>query len=83
MKKVDPKIEEAIKAAVRDESQSEALSKQLVAWFEALAVGNEDTADDQSAWRRLDLLYDETAVSGGGEENSSDHAPDSGDGQVR
>ena len=83
MKKVDTKIEEAIETAVRDESQSEALSRLLVAWFEALASGNEDIAEDQSAWRRLELLYGETSVSGGGGENSLDHGSENGDGQVR
>ena len=83
MKKIDSKIKEAIEAAVRGEAQSEALSRQLVAWFEALAVGNEEANDDQSEQRRLDSLYRETSVVGGGKENSSDHTPESSAGERR
>ena len=57
---MDPKIEEAIKEAVEENGQSEALARRLVAWFDAIASGNEDINDRQSANRHLELLYGAT-----------------------
>ena len=61
---VDPKIKEAIKEAVEENGQSKALAHRLVAWFDAIASGNEDTNDTQSANRHLELLYEETKTDG-------------------
>ena len=61
---MDPKIEEAIEEAVREEGQSKALARKLAAWFDAVASGNEDLNDRQSANRHLELVYEETQVSG-------------------
>ena len=49
---VDPKIKEAIGG----------LSRMLISWFEAIAVGNEEVDDKQSSDRHLELLYGEVQV---------------------
>jgi len=56
---IDPKIQEAIEAAVAEAGQPEGLARKLVRWFEAIATGNEDINDTQSANRHLELLYEE------------------------
>ena len=56
---VDPKIKEAIERAVTESGQPSGLARKLNSWFEAIATGNEDIADRQSAGRHLELLYDE------------------------
>ena len=57
---MDNKIAEAIRLAVNESGQRKELARKLEQWFEALASGNEQINDpDQSANRRLDLLYDE------------------------
>lgn len=57
---MDPKIKEAIKTAVSEAGQPEGLARKLARWFEAIASGNEDINDTQSANRHLELLYEET-----------------------
>lgn len=57
---VDPKIKAAIVTAVREEGQSPALATKLVAWFDAVASGNERLDDASETKRHLSLLYDET-----------------------
>ena len=59
---VDPKIIEAIEEAVKEKWQSKALARRLVAWFEAIASGNEDIYDKESANRHLELLYEATKI---------------------
>ena len=61
---VDPKIVDAIREAAQEKKQSLALAERLVAWFDAVASGNEDINDRQSATRRLELLYGETRITG-------------------
>ena len=56
---VDPKVKEAIEVAVRNARQPPSLAKKLSRWFEAIATGNEDINNTQSADRHLDLLYEE------------------------
>ena len=56
---MDPKIVTSIEEAVREEGQSEALARRLVAWFGAIASGNEDINDKQASNRHLELLYNE------------------------
>ena len=56
---VDPKIREAIENTVTEEGQPDGLARKLVRWFEAIATGNEDIQDKQSANRHLELLYSE------------------------
>lgn len=60
---LDPKIREAIEAAVSEAGQPEGLARKLTRWFEAIATGNEDINDTQSANRHLELLYEETQPS--------------------
>ena len=66
----DPKIQEAIELAVDEAGQTQALSRKLVRWFEAIASGNEGINDRQSAYRHLELLYDETQIETGNEDLS-------------
>lgn len=60
---LDPKIREAIEAAVSEAGQSEGLARKIARWFEAIASGNEDINDQQSAHRHLELLYEEVEPS--------------------
>ena len=59
---IDPKIEEAIEAAVQELRQSQSLARKLIAWMNSVTSGNEDLNDIQSMYRHLDLLYDETII---------------------
>ena len=54
---IDPKIKEAIKAAVTELGQPEGLARKLESWFEAVATGNEDIANSQLTEKRLEMLY--------------------------
>ena len=56
---MDPRIRDAIEAAVEEGGQDASLSRKLVAWFEALSSGNERIDD---AGRHLKLLYDSTTL---------------------
>lgn len=69
---VDPKIKEAIETAVTESGQSDGLARKLDSWFEAIATGNEDIADRQSAYRHLELLYEEVQSGTGAAGNELD-----------
>ena len=73
---VDPKIKASIEEAVREESQSEALARRLVAWFEAIASGNEDINDKQASNRHLELLYNEAELPVSNKGSDTDILPD-------
>lgn len=60
---VDPKVKEAIEIAVNEAGQPEGLARKLTRWFDAIASGNEDISDTQSANRHLELLYEEAQPS--------------------
>lgn len=60
---VDPKIEEVIRHVVMRNEQSEGLSRRIIAWFNAVASGNEDINDLQSANRHLEEIYKEVILS--------------------
>ncbi len=60
---VDPKVKEAIETAVSEAGQPDGLARKLTRWFEAIASGNEDMSDTQSANRHLELLYEEAQPS--------------------
>lgn len=64
---LDPRIKDAITEAARDLNQKKELTDKLIAWFEALADGNESLDDRDSVYRRLELLYDSTIVGADGE----------------
>lgn len=57
---MDERIREAITEAVKDYGQNEQLAERLIAWFEAAANGNERIQDQDSSFRRLDLLTEST-----------------------
>ena len=59
---VDTKIKEAIETSVSDSEQPKGLSRMLIRWFEAIAVGNEEIDDKQATDRHLELLYGEIQV---------------------
>ena len=54
---MDDKIESAIREAVREADQSDELARKFLAWFAAVAAGNADVHDRDSADRHLELLY--------------------------
>jgi hypothetical protein len=60
---MDKKIQDAIREAVTEAGQESGLARKLESWFEAIASGSEDISDKQSAYRHLELLYDDTHVS--------------------
>lgn len=60
----DAKIQKAIKEAVTDFGQNEGLADKLIAWFEAVANGNENLANKDSVSRRLELLYENCSIDG-------------------
>ena len=60
----DLKIHEAIREAVADSGQNEGLADKLIAWFEAVASGNESLSNKDSVSRRLDLLYENCLIDG-------------------
>jgi hypothetical protein len=64
---LDPRIKDAITEAARDLNQKKELTDKLIAWFEALADGNDSLDDRDSVYRRLGLLYDSTIVGADGE----------------
>ncbi len=74
---MDPKITDAIQQSVRDEGQSDALARRLIAWFKAVASGNEDINDRQSANRHLELLYGEVQLPGGHVDDIDDNVEES------
>lgn len=59
---IDARITQAIEEAVEDAGQPEALARRLIAWFEAIASGNEDINDTSATGRHLDVLYQGTVV---------------------
>jgi len=56
----DPKIREAIEVAVAEEGQPRSLAPLIIAWFDAVASGNEHLGTDEDH-HHLDLLYAKTA----------------------
>lgn len=60
---MDPKVKEAIEAAVAQAGQETTLAPKLIRWFEAVASGSEQIGDRQAANRHLELLYEETQLS--------------------
>ena len=65
---VDKRIAKAIEEAVAEAGQPEPVAKRLIAWFDALASGNEDIHDDD-AGRRLESLFESAHVEEIGEES--------------
>ena len=81
---MDPKIAEAIQQVAQDAGQSESLARRLIAWFSAVASGNEDINDRQSANRHLELLYEEVHLHDdhvGADDDASFHSTVHGEGE--
>jgi hypothetical protein len=66
---LDRKIEQAIVAAVGEARQSPDLARKLIAWFGAVASGNEEVHDAQSAQSHLDVIYEEVMVTESSQES--------------
>ena len=58
--------------------QSDRLALKISRWFEAVASGNENINDRQSAYRHLELLYDEVRLSFRDEELNDFHGRNDG-----
>lgn len=54
----DEHVDRAVRLACEATGQREVLAKEILAWLEAVRVGNESLDDDDSVSRRLELLYD-------------------------
>ena len=78
---VDPKVTEAITAAVEERGQSPALARRLLAWLQAVTSGNEDLADVSATERRLELIYADVGDEDGAEEQDDDPGADVDDGE--
>lgn len=61
---VDVRIMEAIREAVEEAEQPEALARRLIAWFEDVTLGREDINDQAAASRRLEVLFQGTVIEG-------------------
>lgn len=61
---VPEEIQDAIQAAVRGAGQGSAVAAKLIAWFEAIASGNESLDSFESAARRLEVIFPAVEVSG-------------------
>ena len=59
---IDPKIKQAIAEAVTAAQQSPKLTTKISRWFESIATGSEDINDKSSAYRHVELLYDDVEV---------------------
>lgn len=59
---MDGRIDEAIREAVSEAGQSEALAKKLIAWMDSVISGNENLADKQATELRLEVVYQATEV---------------------
>ena len=68
---LDARIKQAIAEAVEEAGQPESLARRLIAWFEAVTIGNEDINDDTATARHLEVLFQGTVVenNNGGYEN--------------
>lgn len=53
-------IETAIKSAVQERGQSADLAKKIMAWMQALSVGNETIESGQRATQRVSVIFDTT-----------------------
>jgi hypothetical protein len=53
-------IENAIKSAVQDCGQSPDLAKKIMAWMQALSVGNETIESGQRATQRVGVIFEAT-----------------------
>lgn len=61
---LDPRIKDAIVEAAKELEQDPGLASKLIAWFEALAEGNETLDDRDSVSRHLELLYQAAVTEG-------------------
>ena len=59
---LDARITQAIKEAVEEAGQPDTLARRLIAWFEAIASGNEDINDASATGRHLEVLFQGTVV---------------------
>lgn len=65
---LDEHVERAVRQACEEAGQCTILANEILAWLEAVRVGNESLDDDDSVGRRLELLYDSVNVDEAAEE---------------
>lgn len=68
MSEIDQEITEAIFESTKKCGQNESLAKKLLAWFTALAVGNEsETAESRESVKKyMDILLDDIEIDSNG-----------------
>ena len=54
---IDERIKLAIRKAVREEEQPDAVAAKIIKWFESVSNGNESIDDKDDYRRRLDGLF--------------------------
>ncbi|MCY4218435.1 MAG: hypothetical protein OXE56_04070 [Gammaproteobacteria bacterium] len=59
---LDSRIIQAINEAVDEAGQPVSLAHRLIAWFEALTIGNEEINDAPATARHLEILFEGTKV---------------------
>ena len=59
---VDERISQAIKEAVDEAGQPNALARRLIAWVESVMSENEDINDWETTVRHLEVLFESTEV---------------------
>lgn len=59
---VDERISQAIREAVAEAGQPNALARRLIAWVEEVMLENEDINDWETAVRHLEVLFEGTKV---------------------
>lgn len=62
MSKADPAIHEAIREAVFQSHQSDAVAEKLSRWFDEIIAGNEQITDEDAVYRRLDTLFSSMSI---------------------
>lgn len=67
---IDSRIKQAILEAATEENQSVELVNKLIAWFEAIASGNEHQDDKERAFQHLEVIYQTAQVNEGEEAGS-------------
>ena len=64
---IDAMIEQAISEAVKEAEQPEELARRLIAWFKAVASGNEDINNQPAVDRHLEVIFGGTVDKDGEE----------------
>ncbi len=66
MSDIDQEITNAVFESTQKFGQNKSLAKKLLAWFTALAVGNETLEDRESVKRHMDILLEDIEIDSNG-----------------